>query len=160
MDPAPHRTHDRARIAPQDHCPSAGAVGAASPGTCTYIDPNALKLNADLPGYVTNGVQEVGAIASINQDRCYNDDGSNVADCCVKQSIKNKVTGAIEEVSVCASWSGSHLSSQGCIQVRRATLGVTRAIADSHVRHSTASWRRRRPSTCRLRAVLSVRLNY
>jgi len=100
----------------QDHCPSAGAVGAASPGTCTYIDPNALKLNADLPGYVTNGVQEVGAIASINQDRCYNDDGSNVADCCVKQSIKNKVTGAIESVSVCASWSGSHLSSQGCIQ--------------------------------------------
>ena len=34
----------------------------------------------------------------------------------MKQSIKNKVTGAIEEVSVCASWSGSHLSSQGCIQ--------------------------------------------
>jgi hypothetical protein len=44
-------------------------VGAASPGTCTYLDPDALKLNADLPGYVTNGVQEVGAIASINQDR-------------------------------------------------------------------------------------------
>jgi hypothetical protein len=34
----------------------------------------------------------------------------------VKQAIKNKVTGAIESVSVCSSWSGSHLSSQGCIQ--------------------------------------------
>ncbi len=91
-------------------------MGAASPGTCTYLDPDALKLNADLPGYVTNGVQEVGAIASINQDRCYNDDGSNNPACCVKQAIKNKATGAVEEVSVCASWSGSHLSSQGCIQ--------------------------------------------
>ena len=120
----------------QDHCPSAGAVGAASPGPCTFIDPDALKLNAELPGYVTNGVQEVGAIASINQDRCYNDDGSNNPNCCVKQSIKNKATGAIEEVSVCSSWSGSHLSSQGCIQYGiLETEGALRAERVRHGKH-------------------------
>lgn len=39
----------------QDHCPSAGSVGAASPTTCTLLNPDALQLDAVLPNYPVKG---------------------------------------------------------------------------------------------------------
>jgi hypothetical protein len=119
----------------QDHCPSAGAVGAANPSTCTYIDPNAMQINVDLEpvpaietavgiaGYqtsadVTNKVYETGAKATIAQQRCYDPvTGVNNPSCCVKQTVVvTKSPLVTTSVSVCSSWSGAHLSSQGCVQ--------------------------------------------
>ena len=55
----------------QDHCPSAGAVGAASPSTCTFLNPQSLQLNATLPGYVVDPTDpndnNRGAIMTLTQ---------------------------------------------------------------------------------------------
>ena len=115
----------------QDHCPSAGAVGAANPGTCTYIDPLALQLNTSI-GYNSidpcpatdptckpaDGPNENGAIAGLSQEGCYSTTtGVNNPNCCVIQTVVVTKTPLVTaKVPVCASWAGSHLSSQGCIQ--------------------------------------------
>lgn len=94
-------------------CPSAGSVGAASPVTCTLLDPSALYLNAPLPNY-PGGAS--GAVLRLTQSLCVLPDGSNNPNCCQVSPIKNKVTGAITQSMVCAHWSGAHISSQGCVQ--------------------------------------------
>jgi len=93
----------------QDHCPSAGAVGAASPATCTLLTPRTLQVGVPLYDYPTAGA--VGTILTLSQQSCYNSDGSNNAECCKSQTVKS---GAV--LNVCASWAGAHLSSQSCVQ--------------------------------------------
>jgi hypothetical protein len=83
--------------ATQDHCPSAGAVGAASPATCTLLTPRTLQTNVPLYDYPTSGA--TGAIMTLSQQACYNSDGSNNAECCKSQTVKS---GAV--LNVCASW--------------------------------------------------------
>ena len=96
----------------QNHCPAAGAVGAASPSTCTLMDPGQLALGATLPDGST------GASLSLSQNPCYFANGSNNPYCCSPQSIAKKINGVstIFVVNVCASWSGTHLSSTFCAQ--------------------------------------------
>ena len=50
--------------------------------------------------------------------RRYNADGSNNPACCNTQSVVKKVNGVSQtfSVQVCASWSGTHLSSAFCAQ--------------------------------------------
>lgn len=63
---------------------------------------------------------------TLTQRLCYNSDGSNNPDCCTTSTLKN---GARSEV--CSSWSGSHLSSQGCIQVRTHACAGRLCFADA-----------------------------
>ena len=96
----------------QSHCPAAGAVGAASPSTCTVMDPQGLFPGSALPGGGT------GATMTLSQSPCYFANGTNNPYCCNSQSIIKKVGGVSVTfiVNVCASWSGAHLSSQFCAQ--------------------------------------------
>jgi hypothetical protein len=99
-----------------DHCPSAGSVGA-NPSTCTALDPNALSFGADMPGYsATTGAADKGLIMTLSQEKCFSADGSNNAQCCNTQSVVvSKSPLVTQQISVCAAWSGAHLSSQGCV---------------------------------------------
>lgn len=101
-----------------DHCPSAGAVGAANPSTCTALNPGALAFGADLPDYdQTTGITDKGLIMTLSQEACFNSDGSNNAQCCNTQSVVvSKSPLVTQQISVCAAWSGAHLSSQSCVQ--------------------------------------------
>lgn len=101
-----------------DHCPSAGSVGAANPSTCVYLNPGALAFGADLPDYAqTTGITDKGLIMTLSQDPCFNADGSNNAQCCNTQSVVvSKSPLVTQQISVCAAWSGAHLSSQSCVQ--------------------------------------------
>ena len=94
----------------QNHCPAAGAVGAASPSTCTLMDPGELALGTAMP----DGT--VGASMTLSQNPCYFPNGTNNPYCCSPQSIVKKVAGVSVTfvVNVCASWSGTHLSSTFC----------------------------------------------
>lgn len=96
----------------QNHCPSAGAVGAAGPSSCTLMDPNQLQ-----PGfnYPDGGI---GLRMSLAQQPCYFANGTNNPYCCQTQAIAKKVNGITQtfSVPVCASWSGTHLSSAFCAQ--------------------------------------------
>ena len=96
----------------QAHCPSAGAVGAASPSTCTIMDPAGLRIGQTFADGST------GASMTLSQAPCYNPDGSNNPACCNSQTINKKVNGVTQSfvVNVCSSWSGTHLSSQFCAQ--------------------------------------------
>lgn len=109
----------------QDHCPAVGAVGAASPSTCTFLNPQSLQLAAPLsaaPG-------DIGAIMTLTQSTCFNADGSNNAQCCAIQEVActsaqraawtaggNSGSCPPQSVNICAAWSGAHLSSQFCAQ--------------------------------------------
>ena len=83
----------------QDHCPAAGAVGAASPGTCTLLSPGQLLTNQDLVshGYAIDsaplsGVADTGkgAIMTLSQKSCYSaTTGVNNPDCCSTSTLKN-----------------------------------------------------------------------
>lgn len=80
-----------------DHCPAAGAVGAASPGTCTLLDPDMLTANVDLTahGYVKDTAavpadSGKGAIMRLSQEACYNAaTGVNNPNCCSTSTLKN-----------------------------------------------------------------------
>jgi hypothetical protein len=100
-----------------DHCPSAGSVGAANPSTCVALNPGALSFGADMPGYAsTTGVTDKGLIMTLSQQSCFNADGSNNAQCCNTQSVVvTKSPLVTQQISVCAAWSGAHLSSQSCV---------------------------------------------
>jgi hypothetical protein len=103
-----------AQGASQDHCPAAGAVGAASPGTCTLLSPSSLQTNVDLTkgyGYTIDpnaygGDTGRGAVMTLSQKSCYDAFGNNVAACCTTSTLKNG-----QKTQVCASWAGTHLSS-------------------------------------------------
>jgi hypothetical protein len=103
----------------QDHCPSAGAVGAASPGTCTLLDPAMLSTNVDLTtkGYVKDAAavpadSGKGAIMTLSQQQCYSaTTGNNNPDCCSVSTLKNG-----QKTQVCASWAGTHISSNFGVQ--------------------------------------------
>ena len=105
----------------QDHCPAAGAVGAASPGTCTLLSPAQLTANVDLVshGYVIDsaplsGVTDTGkgAIMTLSQKSCYSaTTGVNNPDCCSTSTLKNG-----QKTQVCASWAGTHISSNFGVQ--------------------------------------------
>jgi hypothetical protein len=87
----------------QDHCPSAGAVGAASPGTCTYLNPQSFQSGIDIgytaqsntatatsgvnPAFMAEGDTSLGARLTLTQRFCYNDDGSNSDQCCSPQPV-------------------------------------------------------------------------
>ena len=100
-----------------DHCPSAGSVGAANPSTCTALNPGALSFGADMPDYEkTTGITDKGLIMTLSQEECFNSDGSNNAQCCNTQSVVvSKSPLVTQQISVCAAWSGAHLSSQSCV---------------------------------------------
>jgi hypothetical protein len=92
----------------QDHCPAAGAVGAASPSTCTLLNPATLQVGAQLPDYPTSdGSIASGTIMTLSQRPCFAADGSNNPNCCSPSTLKSG-----QRVNVCAAWSGAHLSSQ------------------------------------------------
>lgn len=102
-----------------DHCPSAGAVGAASAATCTALSPANLQTGIDLsvaagyapaPGAADTSV--LGATMTLSQEQCINSFGINNPDCC-SRSVNAK-TGLVS--TVCASWAGAHLASQWCAQ--------------------------------------------
>ena len=101
-----------------DHCPSAGAVGAASAGTCTALNPSNLQTGIDLTQYgyePTPGARDqstTGASMTLNQQGCYYGNGSNNPNCC-SVSINAK-SGLVS--TICAAWSGAHLASQFCVQ--------------------------------------------
>lgn len=103
----------------QDHCPAAGAVGAASPGTCTLLDPAMLATNVDLTahGYVKDTAAVPadtgkGAVMTLSQSECYDAaTGVNNPDCCSVSTLKNG-----QKTQVCASWAGTHISSNFGVQ--------------------------------------------
>jgi hypothetical protein len=105
--------------ASQDHCPSAGAVGAASPGTCTLLDPAMLATNVDLTthGYVKDAAAVPadtgkGAVMTLSQAECYSaTTGVNNPNCCQTSTLKNG-----QKTQVCASWAGTHISSNFGVQ--------------------------------------------
>ena len=76
------------------------------------MDPGELTLGATLP----DGSR--GASMSLSQAPCYFANGSNNPYCCSPQSISKKINGVSQlfVVNVCASWSGTHLSSAFCAQ--------------------------------------------
>jgi len=106
----------------QDHCPSAGAVGAASPSTCTFLNPQSLQLATP----VSPAPGDIGAVMTLTQSTCFNADGSNNAQCCNIQAVpctsaqktayvtanpgKPAADCPPTNVNVCAAWSGAHLS--------------------------------------------------
>jgi hypothetical protein len=52
----------------QDHCPAVGAVGAASPATCTLLNPATLQVGVPLTDYpTTDGSVATGAIMTLSQ---------------------------------------------------------------------------------------------
>lgn len=103
----------------QDHCPAAGAVGAASPGTCTLLSPAMLATNVDLTahGYVKDTAAVPtdtgkGAVMTLSQEACYDAaTGVNNPDCCSVSTLKNG-----QKTQVCASWAGTHISSNFGVQ--------------------------------------------
>lgn len=66
-----------------DHCPSAGAVGAAGPGVCTSLQPGNLQVNVDLSPYgykpTDASGRTTGAIYTLSHSNgaTINPDGSN-----------------------------------------------------------------------------------
>ena len=103
----------------QDHCPAAGAVGAASPGTCTLLTPQSLQTGISLVGKYGYNIDAAasppdlgkGAVMTLSQKSCYDQFGNNVAACCTTSTLKNG-----QKTQVCASWAGTHLSSAFGVQ--------------------------------------------
>jgi len=101
-----------------DHCPSAGAVGAASAATCTALMPANLQTGVDLsavgyspmPGAADQSV--LGATMTLTQAACIDSLGVNNPACCtVSVNARSGLSS-----TACASWAGSHLASQFCAQ--------------------------------------------
>ena len=96
--------------ASQDHCPSAGAVGAASPGTCTLLDPAMLATNVDLTthGYVKDTAAVPadtgkGAVMTLSQAECYSaTTGVNNPNCCQTSTLKNGQKARRARIDACA----------------------------------------------------------
>ena len=89
-------------------------MGAASPVTCTLLNPASLTTGAPLPNYPVAGT--TGAVMRLTQSLCVSADGTNNPACCQTSPILNKATGVTSQALVCSHWSGAHISSQGCIQ--------------------------------------------
>jgi hypothetical protein len=68
-------------------------VGAASPGTCTLLNPQELQVNVDLTswGYTPQyaGDRTTGSVMSLSQQDCYLPTGVNNPNCCQQSTLKN-----------------------------------------------------------------------
>jgi hypothetical protein len=112
----------------QDHCPAAGAVGAASPGTCTLLDPAMLETNVDLTehGYVKDTAAVPadtgkGAVMTLSQSECYNaETGVNNPDCCSVSTLKNGQKARRARIAACAE---QHLTVTRCADPSVRLLG-------------------------------------